>query len=142
MSAKLPWLALLGAPLLWSLPAADAEEPPTVTASPQGAQMHLRAALDALQAQSNDKAETEILAVIADPGFSTLGVVAQRVALGTAASLALRSNQPEQAQQFAIRATELSGAGIDDWQLRLSASLKLHDARDEAIALTAIAHDW
>jgi len=142
MAVKWLRMALLTGLLPWFAPVGRAGDSPTPTVGPPGAQEHLRTALDAAQAKIYDKAEAEIIAAISDPGFGKLGVVAQRVAFTTAASLALRSKKPEPAQQFAIRATELAGAGIDDWQLRLTASLKLHDARDEGIALTAVAHEW
>lgn len=158
MSVNLRWLTLLAAlQLLCQSPvgadplgadplgadAVGAVEPPTADAGlQQDAQSHLRTALQAIRQKSNEQAEAEIHAAISDPKFPGLGEDAQRVALTTAASLALQSHAPDQAQQLARRATELSGAGIDDWQMRLSASLQLHDARDEAIALTAIARAW
>jgi hypothetical protein len=133
---------LLGGLLLLSTPLARADDPADGAAGTLEAQAHLRAALAAISRKETAAAQTEILAAIADPGFEGLAEAAQRIALATAGSLALQSDNPDQAQQFARRATALPGASIDDWQLRLSASMKLHDSSDAAIALTAIARGW
>ena len=59
-----------------------------------------------------------------------------------AGGAALATGKADQAHQFAVRATQLPQQDIDDWRLRMSASFRLNDYRDEAVCVTAIARKW
>src|SRR6202035_62134 len=102
-------------------------------------QDHLKAAFAAVAAKNSETAYLVALEAINDPGFSALDSGIQHAAFSLAGTAALATGKADQAHLFAVRATQLPQQGIDDWRLRMSASFRLKDYRDEAVCVTAIA---
>jgi tetratricopeptide (TPR) repeat protein len=106
------------------------------------AQDHLKAAFAADAAKNPETVYLAALEAINDPGFSALASGIQHAAFSLAGTAALATGKADQAHQLAVRATQLPQQGIDDWRLRMSASFRLKDYRDEAVCVTAIARQW
>jgi tetratricopeptide (TPR) repeat protein len=102
----------------------------------------LRSAVARADAKDTAGAKAAIVAAIHDPAFDSLDEQDRHAAWSLAAQLALQTNDFEQAHQFAVRATQSTEQGIDDWRSRLTASMKLGDRRDEAQCLTTIMRHW
>ena len=79
---------------------------------------------------------------MSDADFAALDEHTRHAALSLAAETALKTNKPEQAQQFAVRAAQMSEQSLADWRNRLSAAMRNKDAGDEAESLTRIAKNW
>ena len=107
-----------------------------------GASAHLDAALAAYHRSDFEGAYSAAAAAASDADFAALDEHTRHAALSLAAETALRTNRPEQAHQFAVRATQMSEQGISDWRNRLSAAMRSHDSADEAESLTMIAKNW
>jgi tetratricopeptide (TPR) repeat protein len=120
------WLAVLVAPIA----AADSD-----------AQIRLRTAIAADDRGNGAAAAALLQALIDAPEFQTLDQPSQHVALQLGAKTALQTGKPDLAQQFAARATAMPQQSIDDWKYRLTASVRLSDARDEALVIATIARE-
>lgn len=132
---------LLGAlALALTLPAYAIVGEQSAPASSQDLQSRLQIALQAQTRGNAAVAQAALEALIADPQFSTLESQSQHVALQVAAQTSLQTNKPELAHEFATRATEMAEQAIDDWKYRLSAAVRLHDAADEVLCVSTIAH--
>ena len=118
-------------------------EPPIPRAAAGGGTgEHLNAALAAYQRNDFEGAYTEAAAAASDAGFLAQDERTRHTTLSLAAETALKTNRPEQAQQFAAQATQLPQQSLADWRNRLFAAMRTHDARDEAESLTKIANSW
>ena len=117
-------------------------EPPIPRAAAGGAGEHLDAALAAYHRNDFEGAYTEAAAAASDAGFLAQDERTRHTTLSLAAETALKTNRPEQAQQFAAQATQLPQQSLGDWRNRLLAAMRTHDARDEAESLTRIANLW
>src|ERR1700733_10691495 len=118
------WLVLLAPPIV-------AGEPSPKAAADAAAQTRLRTAIAADNGGNAATAAATLQALIDAPEFQTLDQPAQHVALQLAAKTAIQTGKPELAQQFAVRATAMPQQSIDDWKYRLTASIRLGDAKDE-----------
>jgi beta-barrel assembly-enhancing protease len=107
-----------------------------------GASAHLDAALAAYHRSDFEGAYTAAAAAASDAHFAALDDHTRHAVLSLAAETALKTNRPEQAQQFAAQATQLPEQSLGDWRSRLFAAMRTHDARDEAESLTKIANSW
>jgi hypothetical protein len=133
--------------LLWAFPfclQAAAIERDTAVQSPTVAEarQHLKSAAAAADNKDAAGAQALVLAVIYNPVFESLDEPTRHAALALAAQLALQSGSVEQAQQFAVRASQSTEQSVDDWRNRLSASMKAGDAGDEAECLAVLARRW
>jgi hypothetical protein len=102
----------------------------------------IQAAIQALNRADVPQAEAAITAAINSLSFLTLDETTRHLALALAAQITLRASEPERARKFARDATEMPQNDIDDWRNRLSASIRLGDARDQAFCVTTIARRW
>lgn len=102
----------------------------------------IQAAIQALNRADVPHAEAAITAAINSSSFPTLDETTRHLALALAAQITLRASESERAQKFARDATEMPQNDIDDWRNRLSASIRLGDARDQAFCVAAIARRW
>ncbi len=102
----------------------------------------LRSAVASADARDTAGAKAAIVAAIHNPAFDSLDESSRHAALALATELALQTEDFEQAHELAVRATESTEPGIDDWRNRLMASTKLGDRRDQAVCLTTIMRRW
>jgi tetratricopeptide (TPR) repeat protein len=121
-------------------PAAIGSSSAIAMASPSRVQ--LRSAVEALNRKDLKQTEAAVTAALDDPSFSALDDDTRHFALALATRVTLQLEEPAKAQGFAIRATQMAQQSLDDWRNRLSASMKLQDARDQAECIAAIARRW
>ena len=112
------------------------------SASVDAVRHDLRAAL----AKSRDHDDTATVdglkPVILAPAFTQLTTSEQHAALAVAASGSLRLKRQEDAGLFAARAVSLPEQSVDDWRVRLFASVALGDVPVEVESLTTIGRLW
>jgi hypothetical protein len=106
------------------------------------ARQHLRSATESADRKDAADAQALVLSVINDPVFDSLDEPTRHAALVLATQLAMQTENFDQAHQFALRATQSAEQSADDWRNRLTSSIKIGDARDEAQCLTNIARRW
>ncbi len=126
-----------------ALPLTVAFNVQTLADGPADETLHqLRSAMTAADRKDFEAAQTYVVAAISNPAFPSLDQSARHAALALAASLHLQSGKLQESQQFARRATQMPEQSAEDWRVRLAASTRLRDRRDEAISLAAIAQRW
>jgi hypothetical protein len=115
---------------------------PAPNSTVAAARQHLRSAAESADRKDAAGAQALVLSVISDPVFDSLDEPTRHAALALATQLALQTENLEQAHQFAVSATQSAEQSAGDWQNRLTTSIKIGDARDEAECLTNIARRW
>ena len=140
--ASKAWRLVLVLPICLQTVGSDLDHgvlPPSTVAE---ARQHLRSALESADKKDAAGARALVLSVIDDPAFDALDEPARHAALALAAQIAQQSNDFEQTHRFAVRATQSTEQSAEDWWTRLSSSIKIGDASDEAECLTVIVRRW
>ena len=102
----------------------------------------LRAALAKSRDDDNTATVDALKPIILAPAFTALTTSEQHAALALAASGSLRLKRQEDAEIFAARAASLPEQSVDDWRVRLFASVALGDVPAEVESLTTIGRLW
>ena len=112
------------------------------SASVAAVRRDLQAALATARKNSTADTDSAFRVVVEAPAFDALTASEQHVALASAAASAYHLKQYKRSQQLAIRASALPEQSIDDWHVRMWASMSLGDAPDEATCVITIGHRW
>jgi len=106
-------------------------------------------ALDMLQsagklatAGQEAKADEVLKKLLASESFNALDAEQQHIAVYFAAAVAYDQGDTQRSFELARRAAQMKNAGADDWSLRLSAALRVHEKADAATSLAALADRW